>query len=78
MYAGLKNGYTEHYRELITAVIQATLEGNLINKISQIEVELCPEGKETNLQESVIKGLQTYILLHHHRLVQIGRSIIYE
>ena len=70
MYAGLKNGLTEHYRELLVAVAKATLEGNLIDRIEAIPNEICVEGKDTNLQPSVEKGLPFYpywyILLSIH------------
>lgn len=62
MYTGLKNGVTEHYRELITSVIKATYDGNLVETVAKIPEILCVEGKETNLQSTLEEGLIYFFL----------------
>lgn len=57
MHTGLKNGVTDHYRDLLIAVIRATYDGTLSEKAAKIPEELCTEGKDTNLQPTLEEGL---------------------
>ncbi|KAH7831853.1 [FeFe]-hydrogenase [Monocercomonoides exilis] len=53
MIPGVKRGDTIHYRDLITEVAKATYEGNLVERIDLIPIELCCEGRDTNLQPTL-------------------------
>ncbi|KAK2957965.1 Fe-hydrogenase, simple [Blattamonas nauphoetae] len=80
MYVGIKNGYTPLYRELMTEAIKATFDGKLEETIEQIPIKCCPEGKETNLMDSIesdrkIATIRLQTILGHDLKSVTGKEV---